>query len=131
MNDLTNARLAYFETDQIKYAVQLWKAVKAAHFAEFDVLKFTQNWTYADDVLARSLIADDDRVSNSAVELMQMRMLFAEQYAERARKLGAPVTGGAPKAAIPARSAAGGNGNAAEAPHESESPNRRYLKGLR
>ncbi|MBC7501081.1 MAG: hypothetical protein H7315_11375 [Herminiimonas sp.] len=131
MNDLTNARLAYFETDQINYAAQLWKAVKAAHFAEFDVLKFTQNWAYADDVLAWSLIADDDSVSNSAVELMQMRMLFVEQYAARARKLGAPVSGSAPKATTPARSAAGANGNVAESPHETESPNRRYLKGLR
>lgn len=128
MNTPKNISVDYFETDQIKYAAQLWKEVKKIQGPDFDIIQFTHNWAYADRVIAQSLTVPDEGVSTLALEIMQLRLLFVQKYPERAKKLGAMVadtnTATKPQEEAPKK--------APESPPEPspESP-KRYLKGLR
>ncbi len=91
MSDLTPANLDYFETDQVKFAVHLWKANKKTGGADFDVLKFAQQWLYADIVIKQALLSENEEVSRFAVELMQLRLRFAARYPARALSFGAVI----------------------------------------
>jgi hypothetical protein len=91
MTNLHDTSFEYFETDQIKFSVRLWKAIKQSHGIEFDVLRFTQNWSYAESIVVQALTATDDNVSAIALEIMQLRSLFLQKYPERAKKLGAII----------------------------------------
>lgn len=121
MSDLGQANLDYFETDQIKFAVYLWKANKKAHGADFDVLNFTQQWPYADTVLRQVLLSDDEVVARYALELMQLRLQFIARYPARARACGA-IIDAVPAPAPPAKP---------DPPADPGSPRRAYLKGVR
>ncbi|MFT5532985.1 MAG: hypothetical protein ACI8WM_002513 [Burkholderiaceae bacterium] len=117
MSDLTPANLDYFETDQVRLAVHLWKANKKAKGADFDVLKFAQQWAYADVVIKQALLSDDDAVARGALELMQLRLRFVATYPARALAFGAvidPVTS-----------------PASAAKSDPAPPKRAYLKGVR
>ena len=118
MSDLTPANLDYFETDQVKLAVHLWKANKKAGGADFDVLKFAQQWAYADAVIKQALLSEDGTVSLYAVELMQLRSRFIARYPARALGFGAVID--APP--TPARP---------DPQPEPGAPKRTYVKGVR
>ena len=134
MIDPHSISFTYFETDQIKFAVQLCKMIKKSGGAEFDVLKFTKDWEYADAILSRAMMANDEPVSDGAIELTQLRAHFMQQFPERARKLGALIAIANPQATPPAPVAAtapvrstSGNKDGSD----SDSSNVQYLKGLR
>jgi hypothetical protein len=117
----------YFETDQVKHAVDLWKLVRRAGDPDFDVLKFGRDWQYADAVVTQCLASAHDAVSEAALALMQLRLQFEQEQPERARKLGAVPAGAAnPRgsAARPATSSAEGSPTDPAAPAK-------YLKSLR
>lgn len=123
MSDLGQANLDYFETDQVKFAVYLWKANRKAQGTDFDVLKFSQQWAYADLVLRQVLLSDDEVVTRYALELMQLRLQFIARYPARARACGAiidPVP--APAPVQPEKP---------EPPPDPGRPRRAYLKGVR
>jgi hypothetical protein len=111
--------LDYFESDQIKFSVLLWKANLKAKGADFDVLKFSQSWSYAESVLERTLISSDAAVADAALDLLQLRVLFVQHDPDRARLLGAPlpgvITAPPPESGSP----------------DNPAPNRRYLNGGR
>lgn len=121
--------LQFFEADQTKLAVRLWAALKKANGAGFEVIQFSQNWGYADNVLTQCLQVPDKEVAQICVELMQLRELFVRQEPHRARKLGAPI---ASDATAPA-SAKGqpAAGPTEPAPLTPEQIKAQYLKGLR
>ncbi len=81
--------LEYFESDQIRLAVSLWKLVRRAKETDFDVLRFGREWVYADDVLLLCMRSEDEAVSQATIELMQLRACLEQQKPELARKLGA------------------------------------------
>ncbi|EGF31762.1 hypothetical protein IMCC9480_3440 [Oxalobacteraceae bacterium IMCC9480] len=114
MSDLRQPNLEYFETDQVKFAVHLWKANKKAGGADFDVLKFVQQWAYADAVLGQALLSEDEAVSGSALQLTQLRVLFMARYPARALTCGA-IVDAAPAQTTP----------------DPAAPKRSYLKGIR
>jgi hypothetical protein len=91
MSDVTPVNLDYFDTDQVKFAVHLWKANKKAGGTDFDVLKFAQQWAYAEAVIQQTLLSDDAAVSRLALELMQLRLRFVARYPARALRLGAVI----------------------------------------
>ena len=76
--------LEYFESDQIRLAVSLWKLVRRAKETDFDVLRFGREWVYADDVLLLCMRSEDEAVSQATIELMQLRP-------GRCRRWGFPV----------------------------------------
>ena len=84
-----NATLDYFESDQMRLSVALWKLTRRAGEADFDVLRFGRDWAYADTALMGYLASEHEAVSNAAVELMQLRARLEQQQPERAHKLGA------------------------------------------
>lgn len=85
----TTNDIAYFETDQIKFALVLWKAVKKAHQTDFDVMKFTSQWNFADTLLQELILSEDAPTAEHAIHLMQLRIAFTQQFPERAKKMGA------------------------------------------
>ena len=85
----TTNEIAYFETDQIKLALVLWKAAKKAHQTDFNVLKFTSQWNYADVMLQELILSEDPETAEHAIHLMQVRISFTQQFPERAKKMGA------------------------------------------
>ncbi|MFT5590475.1 MAG: hypothetical protein ACI9ZF_002666 [Bradyrhizobium sp.] len=117
MSDLTPPNLDYFETDQVKLAVYLWKANKKARGVDFDVLKFAQQWPYADTVVKQALLSEDDAVARGAFELMQLRLRFIAQYPARARAFGAVIDAGTSPAST--------------TKPDPGAPKRPYLKGIR
>ena len=124
-----NSSLDYFETDLVKHAVTLWKAVRRARETDFDVLRFGRDWLYADGVLQQCLASEQDTVCDAALELVQLRTRFQQEQPARAQKIGAPATAKTPPtAAAPAAPAASA---ATPAPAEPEAPPTRYLKSLR
>ncbi len=118
MSDLTPANLDYFETDQVKFAVHLWKANKKAGGVDFDVLKFAQQWAYAETVIKQALLSDDDAVARFALELMQLRLRFIARYPARAMGFGAVIDAGSSPANPDPKPDPGG-------------PKRPYVKGVR
>lgn len=97
--------LDYFESDQVRLAVALWKLAKRAKEPDFDVLRFSREWAYADAVLMLCMRSEDEAVSNATIELMQLRACLEQQKPELARRLGAKsnaAPGTEPTAAIPA-----------------------------
>lgn len=88
----TNPPNDYFETDQIKHAVALWKLARRASEPDFDVLKFGRDWHYAETILVQCLASEHEGVSAAALELMQLRMQFERQHPDRAAKLGAGLS---------------------------------------
>ncbi|GAA4027017.1 hypothetical protein [Actimicrobium antarcticum] len=131
MDDFNSTNLDYFEADQLKYAVQLWKVNKKAGGPDFDVLKFGREWHFAETVLGQALIADDDAVSACALQLMQLRLFFLQRHPMRAQKLGASLveaSASAPETSAPSNPQPSiSNGKLPD----SEPPKQRYLKGIR
>jgi hypothetical protein len=135
----TNLPNDYFETDQIKHAVALWKLVRRAGECDFDVLKFGRDWYYAETVLVQCLASEHEAVSTAGLELMQFRMQFEQQHPERAAKLGAgsSASRSAPSGAQSARPAATSttakpsSGTTANAPKDAPAAPTKYLKSLR
>ncbi len=82
----------YFESDQIKFALVLWKVAKKARQPDFDVLKFSHQWAYADTILQQLMLSDDAITSQHAIELMQLRILFVQKFPDRAKQMGAVFT---------------------------------------
>lgn len=132
---------AYFETDQIKHAVALWKLSRRASEPDFDVLKFGRDWQYAETVLVQCLASEHESVSNAALELMQLRMQFEQQDPERALKLGARPSGSltprpgagvpAPRQAVNAAPGKPTSGTSTSASKDGPVPPTKYLKSLR
>ena len=125
----------YFETDQVKHAVALWKLVRRAGEPEIDVLKFGRDWQYADAVLLQCLASEHEDVSDAALALMQMRLAFEQEQPERARKLGAGAgAAGTVNAAASKPRPASPSGSPQAAPNEpgqaAPAP-AKYLKSLR
>ena len=113
------SNLDYFETDQVRYAVMLWRLVRKAGGTDFDVLAFGRDWQYAEAVILQCLASENEAVADAALDLMQLRMRFERLEPLRASILGAP---GAP----PARPAEVGK------PDDDTPPaNGKYLKSLR
>lgn len=86
---MTTNDISYFETDQIKFALNLWKAAKKAQQVDFNVLKFTSQWDYADSILQQLILSDDAATSELALDLLQKRIAFTQTFPERAKKMGA------------------------------------------
>ena len=123
----------YFETDQVKHAVALWKLVRRAGEPEIDVLKFGRDWQYADAVLLQCLASEHENVSDAALALMQMRLAFEQEQPERARKLGAGAAGTVNAAASKPRPASpsGSPQAAPNEPGQAAPAPAKYLKSLR
>jgi hypothetical protein len=123
----------YFETDQVKHAVALWKLVRRAGEPEIDVLKFGRDWQYADAVLVQCLASEHADVSDAALALMQLRLGFEQAQPERARKLGAGAAGTVnPSASKPRHASLPGAQHAAPSEPEQAAPApAKYLKSLR
>ena len=126
-----DASLDYFETDLVKHAVTLWKLVRRAREADFDVLRFGRDWPYADSVLQQCLASEQDVVSDAALELLQLRTRFQHEQPARAQKIGAPGSGGAAPSAPKQSAQAGPAAPAKPQPTEPGAPPTRYLKSLR
>lgn len=91
MSDIKSNNMDYFETDQIMFATKLWKLIKQAKGTDFNIIKFSQDWEYAENVLLQSMMSPDSATSDYAVELMQLRLIFTQRQPERAKKMGAKV----------------------------------------
>ena len=81
--------LDYFESDQVRYAVMLWRLLRKAGVNDFDVLRFGRDWAYAEATLTQCLQCEQEAVVDAALDLIQQRARFAHQEPARARKLGA------------------------------------------
>jgi hypothetical protein len=131
---MTTTNIDYFESDQIKFALVLWKVAKKARQPDFDVLKFSHQWVYADTVLQQLMLSDDPDTSQQAIDLMSLRILFAQKFPERAQKMGAVITGSGAGASTakqdsrgPERSPDGStSGQTPPQPND-----KRYIKGVR
>ena len=126
--------IAYFETDQIKFALALWKAAKKAHQTDFNVLKFTSQWGYADTLLQELILSEDAPTAEHAIYLMQLRIAFTQQFPERAKKMGAVPVATPPFVETNRRKSS----QETKAPSSSEPDPRatppaasRYIKGVR
>ena len=96
-----DSTLDYFENDQVRFAVMLWRLVRKAGGADFDVLKFGRDWAYADAVILQCLASENNAVADAALDLMQLRLRFETAYPERAHKLGAVAVSGSVPGAAP------------------------------
>lgn len=131
---MTTTNIDYFESDQIKFALVLWKVAKKARQSDFDVLKFTHQWAYADMVLQQLILSDDADTSQHAIDLMQLRMIFVQTFPERAKKMGAVSTGnGAGSNAMKHNATATEQSSTSTIPTPTTpgSTDKRYIKGVR
>ena len=131
---MTTNDISYFETDQIKFALNLWKAAKKAQQVDFNVLKFTSQWDYADAMLQQLILSDDAATSELALDLLQKRIAFTQTFPERAKKIGATP--------LSSNSVANPHASAARKPAATPVPTKpdpvtpspsekRYIKGVR
>ncbi len=127
-----HSSLDYFETDLVKHAVTLWKLARRAREADFDVLRFGRDWSYADGVLQQCLASEQEAVSDAALELMQLRTRFQIEQPARALKIGAPAGAStvSSSAIVPAAPVTAAHTASAPAAAPAEPPTR-YLKSLR
>lgn len=131
---MTTTNIDYFESDQIKFALELWKVAKKARQTDFDVLKFTHQWAYADTVLQQLMLSDDAPTSQQAIDLMQLRILFAQTFPERAKKMGAvAIDNGAGAVALKhnAPESDRSSTHTKPAPTTPDPADKRYIKGVR
>ena len=131
---MTTTNIDYFESDQIKFALELWKFAKKSHAPDFDVLKFTHHWSYADSVLHQLMLSDDALTSQHAIELMQLRILFAQKFPERAKKMGLSLNASsvAVDAITPTKNSPYQSSTDTKPTSESPTPpDKRYVKGVR
>lgn len=127
-----NPNLDYFESDQVRLAVALWKAAKRANEPDFDVLRFGREWPYADSVLLLCLGSANEAVSDAAMALMQLRSCLEQQRPEQARKIGAKAVAASGTEAGAERSPQQrAPSPPAAAVDDSPLPPRRYTKSLR
>ena len=89
-----------FETDQLRYAVMLWRLVRKAGDPDFDVPAFGQDWQYAESVILQCLASEHEAVAIAALDLLQMRLRFERLEPLRARALGAGVACARPTDAV-------------------------------
>lgn len=81
----------HFETDQLRYALMLWRLVRKAGDADFDVPAFGQDWQYAETVILQCLASRHEVVAIAALDLLQLRLRFERLEPVRASALGARV----------------------------------------
>ncbi|MES2832950.1 MAG: hypothetical protein V4695_13275 [Pseudomonadota bacterium] len=128
----TDAPLDYFESDQVRHAVTLWRLVRKAGGADFDVLKFGRDWHYAETIVMQFLGSQADGVADAALVLLSLRMRLVQEQPERAQKLGALLDGAksqVPTTSITSGAPKGGTTKSAGSTPASGPP--KYVKSLR
>ena len=121
--------LDYFESDQVRYAVMLWRLLRKAGVGDFDVLRFGRDWAYAEITLTQCLQCEQEAVVDAALDLIQQRARFAHQEPARARKLGASEEVPNGDNAVPEAIRAPTSPVAPKHPDPSDKP--KYVKSLR